>query len=266
MGKEWSTLETIHTVSQTSIRIRGHAIPGAEHRQKDIPGFDQQLFSRSRVLCIGAGGLASHITPALVRKGIGALTILDDDIVEVSNLNRQRFYEQDLGKNKAIALVENLQYECIYRTQLAGYALTFQEALLSGADLDCDLVICGVDNNPTRTAASQYFRNHNRPVIFTAVSSDADHGYVFVQETRGPCFGCIFPDGANDDRFPCPGTPAIIDILQAVGSLTTYAVDSCLMARPRAWNYRALSLSDGTLNSSRQDKIRPDCPLRGLPH
>jgi molybdopterin/thiamine biosynthesis adenylyltransferase len=43
-------------------------------------------------VCIGVGGLISHVAPTLVRKGIGALVLLDDDVVEVSNLNRQRFY------------------------------------------------------------------------------------------------------------------------------------------------------------------------------
>src|ERR1700733_235499 len=101
------------SVSQTSIRLKGKPIPGAEDRQRKIAGFDQAVYSRSRVLCIGAGGLISHIAPTLVRKGIGAIALLDDDIVEVSNLNRQCFYERDIGSKKAIALAQNLQSECI---------------------------------------------------------------------------------------------------------------------------------------------------------
>ena len=98
------------TVSQTSVRLRGTPVPGAEDRQSKIAGFDQHVFSKSGLLCIGAGGLISHIAPTLVRKGIGQVTILDDDIVEASNLNRQRFYTKDLGKNKALALAETLAY------------------------------------------------------------------------------------------------------------------------------------------------------------
>src|SRR5215468_10743613 len=84
----------------------GAAIPGALDRQQRIAGFDQAVYSKSRVLCIGAGGLIGHIAPTLVRKGIGAITILDDDVVEPSNLNRQRFYFKDIGQNKAYALAE----------------------------------------------------------------------------------------------------------------------------------------------------------------
>jgi len=81
---------------------------GAEDRQRKIAGFDQAMFSSSHALCIGAGGLISHVAPTLVRKGIGRITLLDDDIVEASNLNRQKFYIKDLARNKALALADNL--------------------------------------------------------------------------------------------------------------------------------------------------------------
>ncbi len=249
------------TVSQTSIRLRGKRIPGAEDRQGKVPGFDQGRLSNARVLCIGAGGLIGHIAPTLVRKGIGALVILDDDIVETSNLNRQRFYETDLGKNKAISLAQNLQRECIFSTEIAGVPFRLEAAIERNMNLTCDAAICGVDNNTARVAAARFFRAAGIPVIFTAVSRDGDHGYVFVQDRKGPCIGCLFPDMIDDDRFPCPGTPAIADILQAVGALAVYAVDTLLMTRPRAWNYRRIALSDGSLDGGSMIPVRENCPL-----
>jgi molybdopterin/thiamine biosynthesis adenylyltransferase len=249
------------TVSQTSIRLRGKPVPGAEDRQRKIPGFDQGIFSKAGAVCIGAGGIVSQIAPTLVRKGIGHITLLDDDIVEASNLNRQRFYERDLGRNKAIALAQNLEAECIVATEICGHALRLEEAIARSADLACDVAICGVDNNPARVAASRYFRAQGTPVIFTAVSRDGDHGYVFVQDREGPCLGCLFPDMVNDDRYPCPGTPAIADILQAVGTLAVYAVDTLLMARPRRWNYRRISLSDCALDGGSLVPARQGCNM-----
>ncbi len=146
------------TVSRTSIRLRGVAIPGAEDRQKKIPGFDQEIFSKSRVLCVGAGGLISYIAPPLVRKGAGGIVLVDDDIVETSNLNRQRFYIKDVGRNKALALAENLVPECIAETEIHGIPFRLQEAIARELDLSCDVAICGVDNNPARVAASRHFR------------------------------------------------------------------------------------------------------------
>jgi N6-adenosine-specific RNA methylase IME4 len=104
-----------------STKLRGKAVAGAEDRQKKIPGFDQEVFSKSRVLCVGAGGIISQIAPTLVRKGIGRTTVLDNDIVEPSNLNRQRFYARDIGRNKALALARNLKPECIAATEIRGY-------------------------------------------------------------------------------------------------------------------------------------------------
>jgi molybdopterin/thiamine biosynthesis adenylyltransferase len=236
------------TGSQTSIQLEGRLIPGALDRQTLIPGFDQEAFSKAKVVCVGAGGIVSHIAPTLVRKGIGGLTILDDDVVEESNLNRQRFYPWDVGHGKAVALAENLHVECIAATVLRGIGLRFEEAIVRGIDLNCDVAICGVDNNPARVCVGRYFRRLRIPVIFAAVSRDADHGYVFVQERRGPCIGCLFPDIATDDRFPCPGTPAIADVLQAVGSLAVYAADTLVTKRARAWNYRRVSLATGVID------------------
>jgi molybdopterin/thiamine biosynthesis adenylyltransferase len=254
-------MQRASTVSQTSIRLRGKAVPGAEDRQKKIPGFDQGVFSKSSVTCIGAGGIISQIAPTLVRKGVGRITLLEDDIVESSNLNRQRFYVRDLGKNKAFALAENLERECIAATEIRGYAFRLEEAIERGIDLSCNVAICGVDNNPARVAASRYFRTKGIPVIFTAVSRDGDHGYVFVQGKEGSCIACLFPDMTDDDRYPCPGTPAIADILQALGALVVYAVDTLLMKRLRNWDYRRLSLSDGATDGTSMVPSRSGCRM-----
>lgn len=247
--------------SQTSIELFGRDIPGAQDRQRNIAGFDQKLFSQSSILCIGAGGIVSQIAPTLVRKGIGGITLLDDDLVEVSNLNRQRFYIKDVEKNKALALARNLQPECIAETRIRGIPIRLEEAIARGVDLTCSVAVCGVDNNPARVTASRYFRALAIPVVFCAVSRDADHGYVFVQESRGPCIGCLFPDIVNDDRFPCPGTPAIADVLQLVGAFAVYAVDTLLMNRPRNWNYRRIGLSDSAFDGGSLVAARPDCRM-----
>jgi len=249
------------TVSQTSTSLRGRAIAGAEDRQRMIPGFDQERLSNSRILCIGAGGIVSQIAPTLARKGVGELVLLDDDLVEASNLNRQRFYEKDIGRNKARALAENLQHECIAETVIYAHPFRLQEAVARSIDLACDVVICGVDNNPARVFACRYFREIGVPVVFTAVSVNGDHGYVFVQEARGACIGCLFPDLINDERYPCPGTPAIADILQAVGALAVYAIDTLIMPRSRRWNYRRICLSDGANDGAAMVPMRDGCSM-----
>src|ERR1700722_3659359 len=121
-------MHPLFTDLRVSIKVRGKKVPGALDRQKRIPGFDQTAFSKGNVLCIGAGGIVSQIAPTLVRKGIGKIALLDDDFVEPSNLNRQRFYIKDVGMNKAVALARNLQPECIVATEIRGCPYRLEEA------------------------------------------------------------------------------------------------------------------------------------------
>ena len=84
---------------------------------------------------------------------------------------------------------------------------------------------------------------------------------MFIQEWSGPCLGCLFPDIVNDDRFPCPGTPAIADILQAVGALAVYAVDTLLMERRRNWNYRRIGLCEAAATGGSKIAESGHCKL-----
>src|ERR1051326_2342801 len=254
-------MRRMFTGLRTSIRLVGKAVPGAEDRQRLIPGFDQEAYSKASVVCVGAGGIISNIAPTLCRKGIGKITLLDRDMVEPSNLNRQRFYPRDIGKNKAICLARNVQGECIVETEIIGHARYLEHAIERGLDLRCNVAVCGVDNNPARVTTARFFRSLRVPVIFAAVSHAGDHGYVFVQETEGACIGCLFPDIVGDDRYPCPGTPAIADILQVVGALAIYAIDTPLLSRTRAWNYRSINLTSGQFDSSRNTQARTSCPV-----
>jgi molybdopterin/thiamine biosynthesis adenylyltransferase len=235
-------------------------------RQEKVPWFTQQALMMAKVILIGAGGLGGEIGEGVVRKGVGTLTILDQDVVEVTNLNRQRFFKADLYKNKAHRLAKNLSKEGFCGTVIQGYGLSLQEAIKRGIDLSGQVVIVGVDNNPTRVLASRFFRQAGIPVIFTAVSADANHGYVFVQEAGEghACFGCLFPKSVNDETWPCSGTPAVKDILKVVAGIVVYAVDSLLMQRLRVWNYKDCYLDGSIPDNNWQVERRKECQLCGV--
>lgn len=229
-------------------------------RQEIVPGFDQQKLEKTVVVMIGAGGLGGEISEGLVRKGVKSIAIFDDDIVEPSNLSRQRFYPKDIYQNKAIALAENLSRDAINKSVIGAVPHKFQGAVMKGMEIRCDIAVCGVDNNPARTFVAKYFYKRRIPVIFTAVSSDADHGYTFIQQYGKACFGCLFPNAINDKKTPCPGTPAVKDILKVMGGLVLYAVDTIVMERVRDWDYKEIFLANFDDRKWRVER-RKDCPI-----
>ena len=240
---------------------------GVEDRQQKLKGFNQQALATAKVILIGAGGLGGEIGEALVRKGVSTIVLFDHDLVEPSNLNRQRFYKNDLGKPKAHRLARNLAREGFLGSTLIGYSLSFQDALAMGVDMtdNVSVVVCGVDNNPCRIAVSSYYQEQKIPVVFTSVSVDASHGYVFVQEPGKACFACQFPKAVHDETYhPC--SPGVKDILKVMGGIVSYTLDSILMDRLRTWNFKNCYL-DGTIPGN--DWLvprRPNCPLCCTPH
>jgi molybdopterin/thiamine biosynthesis adenylyltransferase len=260
MRNTFSTSKSTPVVCRSKPLRRRKGEEAVTTAQEGVPGFDQAALGRSTIILIGVGGVGSQIALALARKGAGKLLFLDHDIVTPSNLPRQVFYLKDVGKPKPYALAANLAREGVCASEFSGYHLSFQDAIARGIDLTGDVAIVAVDSNPGRIAASIYYRERGIPVIFSAVSRTADHGYVFVQEPQGPCFGCFFPGSINDLTSPCPGTPAILDILKVVSGIAVYAVDTLLMPRPRRWNYKTVYLA-GEGDVTQHIQRRPDCKL-----
>jgi len=241
--------------------------PGAEapvwDRQGRVPGFSQEALWRLKVLLVGAGALGGEIAEGLVRKGVGMLTILDFDTVDLSNLSRQFFFPEDLGQPKAWALARNLVPHGAMGTRIIAHHLSFENALQAGVDLDCDAVISAVDDGETRVAIAQFALKRNIPALFGGASEAADFASLFVQERDGACFSCAFPAHEGLGRTPCPGSPAIKDLFKLLAGVTLYAVDSLFMDRPRKWNLYGLCPSDPAATRGGTVKRRPDCPVCG---
>jgi len=256
------------TYRQKPLQARVHG-GGVADRQSRIPGFSQEKLSSLTVLCAGAGGLISTIGEALARKGIGYLILCDGDTVKPSNLNRQMFYKRDIWKNKALCLAKNLAVESFLGTKVTGIALDFMDTIRSGLVPEFDCIMCGIDDELAREEIAEYALIHNIPLITTAVSENGDNGYVHVQKPGEACWGCAFPrkhrlrDDLENYRSPCPGTPAIKDILMLVSGAAVYALDCLFMDRPIAWNYRQFHLAGFMPDVVQHIERLPECHLCG---
>ncbi|HUT60687.1 MAG TPA: ThiF family adenylyltransferase [Phycisphaerae bacterium] len=264
----FTTWKLKKTFKSRPLRVRAHG-GGVADRQSKIPGFSQEALSRLTALCAGAGGLVSHIGEGLVRKGVGRLILCDEDTVEPSNLNRQKFYKCDLWKNKAIRLSRNLSVESFLGTVVTGIGLNFMEAVESGLVGRCDCIVSGIDDELAREAIAEYSLVAGIPLITTAVSGNGDSGYVHVQKPGEACWRCAFPrerklrDDLANYRAPCPGTPAIKDILMLVSGAVVYALDALFMDRPIAWNYREFHLAGFMPDVVKRVERLPSCCLCG---
>jgi molybdopterin/thiamine biosynthesis adenylyltransferase len=232
------------------------------HRQQLISGFDQPRLLAACAVLIGAGGIGSEIGEGLCRKGVGILRIIDHDIVEHTNLNRQHFFSSDVGCNKACRLARNLSVHCHAGTILEGFPYSFEDAVMLKMEMSASFVVCGVDNSQARVAVSEHYRRQATPVIFIAVDLLAECGHVFVQESgpQAACFGCAFPKSLAPVKAPC-FVAASKDILKVTAGLALYAIDSLLMARRRNWNYRRVHLAGFAPDVSMTIERANNCPL-----
>ena len=231
-------------------------------RQELIPGWDQHALYSATVAQVGAGGLGSEFGQGVVRKGVGRLKIYDPDTVELSNLNRQHFFEQDIYHNKALSLAKNLSRQGHLGTEIWGIPMSIQQAVALNKDVSCYVAVCLPDNNDARVFCAEYFGKLGIPVVFQGISGDAEYGYTFVQQPGGPCIACLFPNIQDPKpRMSCRKVAAAGDIAHMISGPALYAVDSLLMKRTRNWNYRESHLAGFVPDVSRTIEKRTGCPL-----
>ncbi len=148
----------------------------------------QDALAKAQVAVLGLGGLGSAASYALAGLGVGRLLLFDDDVVSVSNLNRQFLYaESDLGKPKALCAAARLSaYNseiCIVPT-VARVDDANAASLLDG----CDVVLCCVDRISTRLSLCKALRTLPLPQVHGGV--DGCDGTLMLVTQEGPCLGC----------------------------------------------------------------------------
>ena len=161
----------------------------------------QLRIKSSRILVIGAGGIGSAVIPALAAAGVGILRIADDDVVSLSNLQRQTLFSTaEIGRPKVDVAAERiaaLNPHVAVETQRMRVNAGNLPALLSGVDL----VIDGSDNFATRLAVSDAATAAHMPLISAAIAQF--HGQVGTfrgWEADKPCYRCFVGDAHDPDE------------------------------------------------------------------
>jgi adenylyltransferase/sulfurtransferase len=187
---------------------------------KEIGGAGQQRLLDAHVALIGAGGIGAPAIQYLAAAGVGRLTVLDDDIVSLSNLQRQvLFATADVGRLKVEAASDAVgRLNPDVRFAAVPTRLTADNA----ADLlrDADVVLDGSDNFATRLAAADAARTLEIPLVSAAVGQfDGQLGVFRGWEQGKPCYRCLV--GSDPDRpdISCADQGVIGALTGVLGSL-----------------------------------------------
>lgn len=184
---------------------------------KEVGGIGQAKLRAARVLVVGAGGLGSPLVLYLAAAGVGTIGVVDDDVVELSNLQRQVAHRADgLGQGKAASAVAAaaainpgvaLQAHAVRLD--AGNALE----LIGGYDMVCD----GTDNFATRFLVADACVLARKTLVSAAVLRFEAQVSVFKPHAGGPCYRCLHP------HAPPPGTVPSCSEAGVLGSVTGVA-------------------------------------------
>ncbi len=175
----------------------------------------QDKLSKAKVLVVGAGGLGCPILQYLAAAGVGTIGIVDFDVVEVSNLQRQiLFGSSSLGQNKAAAAKERLS-DLNNSITINAYPekLRFQNAIELFRHYD--IIVDGTDNFETRYLINDACILTNKPLVFGAIYKFQGQVSVF-NYNNGPTYRCAFPNKPNKDTVPNCSEIGVLGVLPGI--------------------------------------------------
>ncbi|HYD45164.1 MAG TPA: molybdopterin-synthase adenylyltransferase MoeB [Phenylobacterium sp.] len=182
---------------------------------REIGGPGQQKLKAARVLIVGAGGLGSPAALYLAAAGVGTLRIVDPDVVDRSNLQRQvLFAEADIGRPKveaAAAHLAALNPQVVIEPVHAAFDASTGAALVDG----CDLVLDGTDDFATRFAVNTACVAAGVPLVSGAIGRWTGQVGVFASR---PCYRCLVPE-VPPDAETCAVVGVVGALAGVIGSL-----------------------------------------------
>lgn len=190
-------------------------------RQMILPGLGlqgQEKLKTARVLMIGAGGLGCPVLQYLAAAGVGSIGIVDDDVVDISNLHRQILYTaEDAGQPKALIAQRKLAQLNPF-AELTAYNERITAANAQQLIAPFDVVMDGSDNFKTRYLVNDVCRALNKPLVFGSIFKFEGQVSVF-NHRGGPNYRDIFPEAPPEKEVPNCAETGVIGVLPGmVGS------------------------------------------------
>ncbi len=224
----------------------------------------QKMLKAASVLLVGAGGLGSPLALYLAAAGVGRLGLVDFDVVDETNLQRQVLYgTKDVGRPKlASARDRLLDLNPYVQLDLHEIRLTSDNALALLADYD--LAADGTDNFPTRYLVNDASVLTGTPNVYASIFQFEGQVSVFGLP-EGPCYRCLYPEPPPPGLVPSCAEGGVLGILPGfVGTLQATEVIKLLLGVGEPLVGRLL-LIDALSTTFRTLKVRknPECPICG---
>ena len=229
----------------------------------DIGIEGQQRLLAAHALVVGAGGLGSPGALYLGTAGIGRLTLIDHDHVDVTNLQRQIAHNRSrVGQPKADSAAHSVRAINV-DVQLQALVQRADAALLDRLLPTADVVLDCSDNFATRHAINAACVRHHKPLVSGAVIGF--DGQISVYDTRaadGPCYACLFPPEAAFEEVACATMGVFAPMVGIIGAVQAAEALKLLIGIGRSLAGRLLMLDGRTMS---WDEVRlarqPHCPV-----
>ena len=232
---------------------------------REIGGPGQQKLKAARVLVIGAGGLGSPAILYLAAAGVGTIGVIDDDIVSLSNLQRQVLHTAArVGAAKTLSAAEAVA-AINPHVAVEGIAARLTPSNAAKTVARFDMVLDGSDNFATRYLVNEAAAAAKKPLVSAAIGQWEGQLSVFRPWLGGPCYRCVFPEQPAEGLAPSCAEAGVLGALAGVmGAMQAVEAVKLIAGAGepldgRLLLYDALSAETRTIAV----KKRPGCPACG---
>ena len=256
---------TIEITPQAATLSNEEILRYSRHLIMPEVGMEGQLkLKRARVLCIGAGGLGSPLALYLGAAGVGTLGIVDFDVVDYTNLQRQIIHSTaDVGRKKLDSAADKLKaINPFVNVRKIETRLSSENALELFRDFD--IIADGTDNFPTRYLVNDASVITGKPNVYGSIFRFEGQASVFATR-EGPCYRCLYPEPPPPGLVPSCAEGGVLGILPGlVGVIQATEVVKLILGKGDPLIGRLL-LVDALGMKFRELKLRknPECPACG---
>jgi molybdopterin/thiamine biosynthesis adenylyltransferase len=180
----------------------------------------QERVINAHALVIGAGGLGSPVALYLASAGVGHITLVDHDTVDVTNLQRQIAHTDARVGQLKVASLKTAMLQINPDIQIDAHALKADAAHLDGWVSQADVVLDCTDNFATRHAINAACVTHRKPLVSgAALRLDGQLAVYDTQQSNAPCYACVFPPTQDFEEERCATMGVMAPLVGVIGSL-----------------------------------------------